>query len=254
MSSRISSLGSNLLIVSPGSSTTGGVRGGFGSASTLTADDAAALASAVAAPDIAAVAPEKSTSQELDANSTNWTTTVTGTTVSWPAVRSRTLAEGAFFTQADVDSQALVAVLGPETATELFGTTRVVGQSVTISGKTVKIVGVLASAGSNSTSNLDDAAIMPLTTVANVIVGGSSSASVNTVYIQAASGDALSGAYQEAQAILLQRHGATSSTSADFTISSQDALVETATSVTKTLTVLLTGVAALSLLVGGSAS
>src|SRR6195952_603176 len=96
---QISSLGSNLLIVSPGSTTsTAGVRGGFGSASTLTTADAAALASKVAAPDIGAVAGVKTTSLSLTNGSTHWTTSVVGTTPSWLSVRSRTLSSGRFIT------------------------------------------------------------------------------------------------------------------------------------------------------------
>jgi len=252
VASKINSLGSNLLIVSPGSSTSAsGARGGFGSATTLTAADAVALASGVSAPDIAGVDAEKTTSLSVEANSTNWTTSVVGAGLDYLTVRSRTLEVGSFFTQEELDSQALVAVIGSETATELFGRTEVVGQQLTIDGHITKIVGVLASAGSDSSSNLDDLVVMPLTTVANVIVGGTGSTSVSTIYLQAADTASLGAAYQEAKAILLQRHGITASDSADFTISSQDALVDTATSVTQTLTILLTGVAALSLLVGG---
>jgi putative ABC transport system permease protein len=252
VSAQISSLGSNLLIVSPGSSTdSSGMRGGFGTASTLTIDDADALESTVSAPDIAGVAAEKTSSLALEANDTNWTTTVTGTGTSWIDVRQRELATGEFFTEEDENAQALVTVLGSETADELFGTTNVVGQTVTIDGTTFEIVGVLASAGSDSSTDLDDVAIVPMSTMANVLVGGTSSTSVSTVYLEAASADQLSAAYQEAEAILLNRHGITRADDADFSISSQDALVETATSIYQTLTVLLTGIAALSLLVGG---
>jgi putative ABC transport system permease protein len=252
VSEQISSLGSNLLIVSPGSSTdTSGIRAGFGSATTLTRADAEALMSDVAAPDIAGVAPEKSTQLALTANDTNWTTTVTGTTDSWPEVRSRELAFGAFFTDDDVNATAKVVVLGSETATELFGRTNVVGQTVTISGSAYEIVGVLESAGSDTSSNLDDLAIVPLSTAANTLIGGTNSNSVSTIYIQAASADQLSAAYQEAEAILLNRHSIADAGDADFSISSQEALVSTATAIYQTLTVLLTGIAALSLLVGG---
>ncbi len=252
VSAQISSLGSNLLIVSPGSSTdTTGQRFGFGSATTLTIADAEALTSTTSAPDVGGVAAEKSTSLALEANDTNWTTTVTGTTESWLDVRSRELAFGDFLTDDDVSSTARVVVLGSETATELFGRTNVVGQAVTIDGSSFEVVGVLASAGSDSSSNLDDIAVVPLTTAANVLVGGTSSSSVSTIYIQAASADQLSAAYQEAEAILLTRHGIASAADADFSISSQEALVSTATAIYRTLTVLLTGIAALSLLVGG---
>jgi putative ABC transport system permease protein len=249
---RISSLGSNLLIVSPGSSTTiGGVRGGAGSASTLTITDANALASGVAAPDIAAVAPIKNSSLSLTAGSTNWTTTVVGTSPSWLSVRARTLAEGRFLADQDDTDRAAVTVLGSETATELFGSTDVVGRTVTINNIEFSVVGVLAPAGSDASANLDDQALVPLATSANRLVGGTSRNAVSTIYLQAPSADALSAAYQEAQALLLNLHQITAATSADFTISSQQSLLATATSVSKTLTVLLTGIAALSLLVGG---
>ncbi len=249
---RISSLGSNLLIVSPGSSTTtGGVRGGLGSASTLTITDANALASGVAAPDIAAVAPIKNSSLSLTAGSTNWTTTVVGTSPSWLTVRARTLAEGRFLTDQDDTDRAAVTVLGSETATELFGTTDVVGRTVSINNIEFSVVGVLAPAGSDASANLDDQALVPLATSANRLVGGTSRNAVSTIYLQAPSADALSAAYQEAQGLLLNLHQITAATSADFTISSQQSLLATATSVSKTLTVLLTGIAALSLLVGG---
>ncbi|WP_344757525.1 ABC transporter permease [Gryllotalpicola koreensis] len=252
VSSQISSLGSNLLIVSPGSSTSStGVRGGFGTGSTLTEADATALSSKVNAPDIAGVDAEKSSSQELTAGSTNWTTTVVGVTPSYTSVRNRTLSEGTFITAKDQADEASVVVLGSETATELFGSTRVVGQSVTIDSQTFQVIGVLASSGSNSTSNLDDTALVPLSTMASNLVGGSQANSVSTVYLQAKSADALPAAYQEAKALLLNRHNIASADDADFTISSQDALVGAATSVYKTLTILLTGIAALSLLVGG---
>ncbi|WP_344774292.1 ABC transporter permease, partial [Gryllotalpicola kribbensis] len=157
VSSQISSLGSNLLIVSPGSTTSStGVRGGFGTGSTLTLADANALAEKSNAPDIRAVDAEKSSSEELTAGSTNWTTTVDGVTPSYKSVRSRTLESGSFITQAQVNANAAVVVLGSETADELFGSTSVVGQSVTIDSQSFEVVGVLASSGSNSTSNLDD--------------------------------------------------------------------------------------------------
>ncbi|MCS5734696.1 ABC transporter permease [Herbiconiux daphne] len=252
VSEQISSLGSNLLIVSPGSSTdSSGVRGGFGTGATLTTADAAALASSVNAPDIAGVAAEKTTSLSLEANDTNWTTTVTGTTPSWLDVRSRDLIAGEFITDDDEASSAAVTVLGSEAATELFGTTNVVGQSVTIDDRTFEIVGVLASAGSDSSSNLDDVAIVPMSTAATQLIGGVGSNTVSTIYLKAAGDGVLAAAYQEAQGVLLNLHSISDADSADFTISSQDALVDTATSIYRTLTVLLTGIAALSLLVGG---
>lgn len=250
--SSISALGSNLLIVAPGSTTsTTGVRGGFGSASTLTLADADALSSPTVAPDIAAVAPTTSTRLALTAGSTNWTTTVVGTLPDWMSVRARTLSAGNFITTQENASQADDVVLGSETASELFAVGSPVGQTVTISGVQFTVVGVLASAGTNSTTDLDDTAIVPLNTATNQLVGGSTRTSVADIYVEATSQKTLSAAYQEIDAELLNLHGITDATAADFTVTSQQSLLTTATSVDRTLTVLLAGIAALSLLVGG---
>jgi putative ABC transport system permease protein len=251
VSSQISALGSNLLLVSPGSATdSGGIRGGLGSSSTLTVQDAAALASPVNAPDIAAVAPSSQRSESLTAGTTNWTTAVVGTTADWLSVRARSLTAGRFLTAADNASSAAVTVLGPTTAAQLFGFANPVGQSVTISGAPYAVIGVLKSAGTSSTSNLDDQAIVPLNTATTRIFGGSTRNSVQSIYVEARSPGALSAAYQEVTADLLNRHHSAAA-SADFTITAQQSLLQTATSVSRTLTVLLAGIAALSLLVGG---
>jgi putative ABC transport system permease protein len=249
---QLSALGGNLLIVSPGSSTTSGVRGGFGSASTLTTADAAALSSKVAAPDIAAVAPVlQSPSQSLVNGSSNWTTTVVGTTPSWQSVRGRSLASGRFITAADESRAAAVTVLAADTATELFGPLNPVGQSVTVNGVPYQVVGVLSSVGSDSTTNLDDQAIVPLSTASQRIVGGSNRTSVQTIYVKATTPSRLSGAYQEADTILQGRHAVTAGSTADFSIATQQSVLTTTSSVDRTLTTLLMGVAALSLVVGG---
>src|SRR2546423_8859392 len=118
---QINALGTNLLIVSPGSATTGGIRGGFGSASTLTKADADALASKVAAPDVAQVAPATTSSGALTVGSTNWTTSVVGTTPAWASVRARKVDSGRFLTTEDENSAAAVVVLGATTAQQPFG-------------------------------------------------------------------------------------------------------------------------------------
>jgi len=216
VSEQISSLGSNLLIVTPGSSTdTEGFRGGFGSLFTLTRSDAAALASAVNAPDVAGVAPEKSSSLSVETSQTNWTTTVVGTTEDWLSVRSRELASGEFFTADDDASAATVVVLGSEAATELFGSTDVVGQSVTIADSVFTVVGVLTSEGSDTSTNLDDLAVIPLTTAADKVIGGFARNSVSTIYVQAASAGQLSAAHQEIETVLLNLHSISDPASAD---------------------------------------
>jgi putative ABC transport system permease protein len=248
--SQIAALGSNLLIISPGSSTSStGQRGGFGSATTLTMADARALASHTVAPDIAGVAPVVSSSQILAVGSTNWTTQVVGTTTAWPSVRSRTLASGRFFTDAEVDAGAKVVVLGPDTASEL-GLRDPVGQQVEVGGTVMTVVGVLDSVGSSSSTSEDDTAVVPATTAAARLASGGSRSAVSTIYLAATSQDALSAAYQEATGTLLALHGVTAD-AADFTIASQQSLLETATSADRTLTILLGGIAAISLLVGG---
>ncbi|HEX3825547.1 MAG TPA: ABC transporter permease [Mycobacteriales bacterium] len=254
VSDQINALGSNLLIVSPGSSTSStGVRGGFGSASTLTDADATALASKVSAPDIAAVAPTTSTEEELTAGSTNWTTSVVGATPSWLDVRARSVTEGRFITAHDVSSDAAVVVLGSETASELFSGRDPIGQTVTIADVPFQVVGLLNSVGSGSsaTADQDDQAIVPLSTATTRVIGGNSRTSVSDIYLEASSGGTITAAYQEANSELLALHGITTATDADFTIASQQSILSTATSVDKTLTVLLAGIAAISLLVGG---
>jgi putative ABC transport system permease protein len=248
---QISSLGTNLLIITPGSATSsGGVNGPLGSATTLSVQDADALASKVAAPDIAVVAPTSQAPHTLIAGTANWTTDVVGTTPGWLEARARTVAEGRFLTAADEKNVAAVTVLGPTTAKKLFGTSDPLGQTVNINGVPLQVVGVLASAGSTSSAtDEDDQALVPLPTMEQEI-GGDSRTSVDTIYVEATSSATLSAADQEANTLLLNLHGV-SAANPDFTINSQQSLLSTATSVNKTLTVLLAGIAAISLLVGG---
>jgi putative ABC transport system permease protein len=247
---QINALGTNLLIITPGSATSsGGVNGGLGSATTLTTQDAGALASKVDAPDIAMIAPESSTFETLTAGSANWGTSVVGTTPAWLQVRARTMAEGRFLTAADQKSVADVTVLGPITAKELFGNSDPLGQTVDINGLPLQVVGVLQSTGSSASgSNEDDEAIVPLSTMQQQI--GGSRTSLDTIYAEATSPATLSAAYQEANTLLLNLHQVSAS-DPDFTISTQQSLLSAAGSVNKALTVLLAGIAAISLLVGG---
>ncbi|MFT4082001.1 MAG: ABC transporter permease [Nocardioides sp.] len=247
----IDALGSNVLVVSPGSSTdSSGVRGGFGSASTLTLEDADSIADKSVVPDVDGVAPVSSTSAEIDTTSTNWTTTVVGATTSWLDVRNREVSSGRFFTADEAESGADVVVLGSDTASELFsGPSNPVGQTVTIGGTQFTVIGVLADSGASSSgTSEDDTAVMPMST--EKAITGSTSSSVSTVYVESTGGDTLSAAYQEINALLLNLHDVTAD-DADFSISSQESLVETASDTNETLSVLLTGVAAISLLVGG---
>jgi putative ABC transport system permease protein len=248
---QISKLGSNLLVVTPGSTTSStGVRAGRGTSSTLTNADAQALANRTVAPDIQAVAATSSSNQSVTAGATNWTTNVVGTTPAWAQVRSRDLSAGRFITANDVANGSSVAVLGTETVTELFNGRNPVGQNVTVNGSSFTVIGVLQAIGSTSTTaNEDDQVIVPQTTFTTRVATSSARAAVSTIYIEATSQDTLTAAYQEAKSLLLTRHAVTSN-AADFTISSQQSLLETATATDRTLTILLGGVAAISLLVG----
>jgi len=248
---QINSLGSNMIIVSPSQTTSsGGFRGGGGSATTLTTADAAMLADPEIVPDVVAVAPTSSTSGSLQSSSTTWTSTVVGTVPEWQSVRARTVENGRFFTQAEVDSSAAVAVIGSETSTELFESGSPIGQTISVNGQGFTIIGVLASEGSSLSSNEDDTVLVPLTTFASRLSTSSAANAVSSIYLEGRDADNLSAAYQQVKTALLASHQVTSDT-ADFTVSTQAALVEAATSVTGVLTLLLGGIAAISLLVGG---
>jgi putative ABC transport system permease protein len=231
---QINALGTNLLIIN----------------GSLTTTDLSALSSKAAAPDISLVAPEAQTGQTLTAGTANWSTSVIGTTSSWLAVRARTMAEGQFLTQADEKSEADVTVLGPYTAKKLFGNGDALGQTVNVNGVPLEVIGVLSSAGASASgTNEDDEALVPLSTLEQQI-GGPTLNTVDTIYAEATSAGTLSAAYQEANTLLLDIHGVSAS-NPDFTINTQQSLLASASTVNKTLTELLAGIAAISLLVGG---
>jgi putative ABC transport system permease protein len=249
VANQINALGSNLLIVTPGSSTqVGGVRGGRGSATTLTTADAAVLSNRQVVPDVAAVAPVSTSSQSVVANGQNWTTSIVGTTPQWPTVRARSTDTGRFFSQSEVGAAAPVAVLGSTTAQQLFGARSPVGETLSVGGVQLTVIGELNTAGSTVGGDQDDQVVIPATTFADDFSSGGTS--VSSIYLQAAGQQDLSAAYQETNNAMLTSHGVTAA-SADFQVSSQASLVQTATSTARTLTVLLGGIAAISLLVGG---
>jgi putative ABC transport system permease protein len=247
VNSRIAALGTNLLTVSGGSTVSFGVRGGAGSAATLTMEDVSGLEDKADAPDIESVAPVVSGSATLVSTSTNWSTTVQGSTPAWLATNARTLSSGSFFSTEQVQKHAQVVVLGATTAEELGVTD---GDVVTISGSGFDVIGVLAATGSTGFTNNDDLAVMPITTAQDEVTGGSPD-SVQRILLDASSTGTIGSAYQEADQLLLETHHITNTASPDFTITSASTLASTAASVTTTLTILLASVAAISLLVGG---
>jgi len=249
---QINQLGTNILVVSPGSSTTStGVRGGFNTASTLTMGDAAALRAPGVAPDVQTVAPVASSSAELIRGSTNWTTTLQGTTPAWSTVRSRTVSAGRFINDSDQANARAVVVLGPDTVTQLFGNTSPLGQTVNDNGVQLEVIGVLQPLSSSDQTSNNDLAIVPQSTYAQKLVGGVNRNSVSNLYVKATSSSTLSAAYQETDTLLLNTHHITNAASADFSIATQQSILAASTSVNDTLTVMLGGIAVIALLVGG---
>jgi putative ABC transport system permease protein len=247
VNSRIASLGTNLLTISPGSTTSGGVRGGGGSANTLTMQDVVGLADRQDAPDVAAVAPVVQAQATLVSSSSNWATNVQGSSPGWLVTNARTISAGVFFTQQQVQQHAQVAVLGGTTAAQLGVT---VGDQVTIGGAPFQVIGLLTASGGSAFTNGDDLAVVPITTAQDQVTGGSPN-SVQRILLSSTSGSTIGSAYDEATQLLLQTHHIATPASADFTITSPTTLASTAASVTTTLTILLASVAAISLLVGG---
>jgi putative ABC transport system permease protein len=249
---QINELGTNVLVVSPGSATDdSGVRGGFGTASTLTMEDAEAVADQTVAPDVQSAAATATSSVSLTAGTTNWTTTLTGTTRSWKDVRSRDLSSGRFWTAQEQDEAALVTVLGPDTVTELGLVGDPVGQTVTVDGTELEVIGVLEALSSSENTANNDVALVPFATYGQRLVGGEDRDSVSSIYVKATAADTLSAAYQETDATLRNLHGITSDDDVDFSIATQESILTAASSVDRTLTVMLSGIAVISLLVGG---
>ncbi len=253
VNSAIASLGTNMLIVTPGSASTGGVQGGLGSASTLTLADAQALASPVDCPDVAEVAPVTQHSFTLTAGSQNWTAPVTGTTPAYLSVRDRQVTSGQSITETDVRTEARVALVGTEVAQSLFGTSSPVGRTMQIGNVPFSIVGELNAAGASASTNQDNVVLVPITTAQAELFSqaGPYAGSLSAILLSAHSSTTMSLAYQEADSLLLQLHHVTNPLQADFTITPQTSLLSTASTISKTLTILLAGVAAIALLVGG---
>jgi putative ABC transport system permease protein len=248
----INQLGTNILVVSPGSTTSStGTRGGFGSSSTLTIQNASALVESPSAPDVEAVAPVATSTVSLTVGTTNWSTQMMGTTPSWRTVRSRSVTSGRFITDADEATAAPVIVLGPDTVTQLFPIGNPLGQSITYNGIQLQVIGVLAPLSSSEATSNNDLAIVPYSAYAQRLIGGTARNSVSSIYVKARSATVLSAAYQETDSLLLNLHNITTPTSADFSIATQQSLLSAANKVDSTMALMLGGIAIISLLVGG---
>ncbi len=252
ITSRLGTLSPNVLIISPQSAVgSGGVRQGAGSAQTLTVDDASAIA---AVSHVAAVSPVLNAggSTQVIFQSQNWNTRVQGVYPNFQQIGSWTMAEGQWFTQQAEDTQAAQAVIGNTVATQLFTPLGIdpIGQHIRISNQDFVVEGVLQSKGAAVFGpSPDDIIYVPLTTVQTRLTG-KASAYVNSVEVQVDSTGNVSQAQADITSLLESRHHVSPGAD-DFTIRSQAQIVSTVQSTANALTLLLVGIAAISLLVGG---
>ena len=242
---QLQGLGTNLLTVNPGASTTGFTRGAAGSANTLTIADAQAIG---ALSGVAAVEPETSTSAFVVAGSQNTTTTIVGTTGGYTQVRNFDLWQGSTLNGAAVDADLRVAVVGATTADDLGLTASSIGGTITIGGLPFEVVGILQAKGSTGPTSQDDQILVPYTTVEDHFVPGDK---VRSIGISVASADQIDTVKAEITGLLETRHEIAIGGTDDFTIADQAQLLTTVSGVSDLLTLLLAGIASISLLVGG---
>jgi putative ABC transport system permease protein len=243
----IQSIGSNLIVVRPGAQRTGGVSSGAGSAQSLTEADAAAIRTGVQG--VTAVAPEDSRRYQVAAKGTNTNTQVVGTVPDYADVRSLAVDFGSFLTGAHVKGSARVAVLGPTVRDDLFGADAdPVGRKIRINGTDFDVVGVTKAKGGSGFTNPDDAVYIPVSASRHYLSGNDFVTSIN---VQASDQDLMDAVQERVSELLLARHRIADPDAADFRLMNQADIIETASSVTGTLTALLASVAGISLLVGG---
>jgi putative ABC transport system permease protein len=244
------SLGTNLLFVTPGIDQRGPQAGAV-QANTLVIDDAEAIAQEVLA--IAAVAPEKSERLRVTYRSQETQVTVTGTTPEYPLVRNAQVVRGEFFNILDVQTSDQVAVLGSDTARTLFGEQNPVGQKIKIRNLSFEVIGVMGEKGSSMGQNQDEAVFIPIMVMANQITGqeaNTNSPTLQSIAVTTKNPESSSAAQYQITNLLRLRHNLLKGED-DFTVRSQQDLMETANSVTDILVVILGATAGISLVVGG---
>ncbi len=247
--SQIQSIGANLLTVSPAAASSNGVRGAAGGGTTLTNEDAQAISNSPLVDTISAVAPVYSGRSQIIAGRNNTNTQVEGVTPTYASVRKVELSAGTFISERDLSAISRVAVLGSQVVTDLFGEgASAVGETVRINGQNFQVIGVTKAKGGTGPQSQDDTVLIPLTTAQKQIFGVKY---LSTIYLEATSPDVMTQAQNQVGYLLLDQHHLTDPTAADFRIFSQEDILEAASQVTGTFTTLLSGVAAISLLVGG---
>jgi putative ABC transport system permease protein len=245
------SMGANMLVVMPGSSTSGGAHGGFGSLPTLTWEDLEAIRTQL--PSVKYAAPYLRTASSIVSEDANWTTQIGGTSPDWFAIRDWRIAQGALFTQSDVDGATKVIVLGKTVADELFGAgVSPVGQQVRVRNVPFQVIGVLASKGQSSFGqDLDDIAVMPYTTFTAKIQGGLRNLIQGAIFVGAAGPEWTTSAENQIRALLRDRHRLAEGADDDFQIRNLADAASASEQGINTITTLLNAIAAVSLIVGG---
>jgi putative ABC transport system permease protein len=253
--SSLEGLGSNLLFVSPGQTvSSGGVRSQFGSASTLTFEDAGAIAQEV--PNLVAVAPSSSSFLQIIYQDQNTRAQVIGVTPDYQTAYNLAVANGGFISQDDYDNYSRVVVLGPNVATTLFGENDPYGESIRIGNNVATVVGVLRSKG-QSFNSTDNSILIPLSTLQQMVARSLTADGghvVNSIVISVLNKNDINNAVADITSVLQYRHNidpTDPNQSNDFSITSQQDLVNTISQTTRSITLLLGAIAAISLLVGG---
>jgi putative ABC transport system permease protein len=246
--SRIQSLGSNLLIIRPGNMQQGFLRGSS-NVTTLTLDDALEISKSPRITTVSNVAADYSGRAQLAVGRNNTNIQVTGITPEYIKIRNIELESGDSITENHATNLDKVVILGPTVVEDLFGSgSNPLGEYIRINGISFKVIGVTRAKGNSGFGNSDEVAYVPLQTAQKVLFGKDY---VNTIYIGAKNEEVMSAAQNQIGFFLLERHKKATPADADFSIQSQGDLLTTANEVTKTFTSLLTGIAAISLVVGG---
>ncbi len=246
---KIKGIGSNLLMVMPGEQKSFGyaVRGGGGSAQTLTMDDVEAIQEDVDL--VEEVAPSSSGKKQIVSSLSNTNTTVNGVTNNYADVKNIEMSEGIFISEKNNKGISKVVVLGQDVAINLFGEeAEVIGQKIRIEGINFSIIGVTESKGGSGMTNEDDAVYIPLSTYQQYLQGDDYLSLINLKVVDQ---DSMTKAQSQVEELLLARHKIDNSEDADFNIMNQADIVEMASSATQTFTILLGAVAGISLVVGG---
>ncbi len=245
----IQSIGSNLVLVTPSFQRGVGtqISAGRGSARTLTQADADAIKKEITLAKF--VAPEISNRYQIVAKGTNTNTQVVGTVSSYPEVRNIQIDSGSFISDQNAQSLSKVAVLGPTTASDLFGSsTDPIGQTIRINKIDFRVIGTTKSKGGTGFGSQDDIIFVPLSTAQRFLAGDTY---VTTISVEADNQGDMATIQQQIADLLLQRHNISDSSLADFQVLNQSDIVSAASSVTNTFTILLASIAGISLIVGG---